>query len=47
MWGDFPEALVEVSGLNALVFDRRGYGQSSAFAVAQRTEFYLHDEAPG
>lgn len=24
MWGDFPEALVEVSGLNALVFDRRG-----------------------
>ncbi|HJV78262.1 MAG TPA: alpha/beta hydrolase [Paludibacter sp.] len=45
MWGDFPEALVELSGLNALVFDRRGYGQSSEFAVAQRTEFYLHDEA--
>jgi pimeloyl-ACP methyl ester carboxylesterase len=26
MWGDLPEALVGISGLNALVFDRRGYG---------------------
>jgi len=45
MWGDFPEVLVSMSGLNALLYDRRGYGQSSPFAVTQRTEFYLHEEA--
>jgi pimeloyl-ACP methyl ester carboxylesterase len=45
MWGDYPERLVAMSGLNAMVYDRRGYGQSSAFAITQRTEFYLHDEA--
>jgi len=45
MWGDFPEKLVEMSGLNALVYDRRGYGQSSKFEVRERTEYYLHDEA--
>jgi len=45
MWGDFPKELVELSGLNALLYDRRGYGQSSPFAVMQRTEYYLHDEA--
>jgi len=45
MWGDFPERLVELSGLNGLLYDRRGYGQSSPFAIVQRTGFYLHDEA--
>lgn len=45
MWGDFPEALAKLSGLNALVYDRRGYGQSSPFAIDQRTKHYLHDEA--
>jgi pimeloyl-ACP methyl ester carboxylesterase len=45
MWGDFPEMLVEMSGLNGLVYDRRGYGRSSPFAVTRRDEFYLHDEA--
>lgn len=45
MWGDFPEMLVELSGLNAMLYDRRGYGQSSPFDLTQRTEFYLHDEA--
>jgi len=45
MWGDYPQRLVKMSGLNGLVYDRRGYGQSSPFAVKQRTEFYLHDEA--
>ena len=45
MWGDFPERLVELSGFNGLVYDRRGYGQSSPFGIVQRTEFYLHDEA--
>jgi len=45
MWNDFPELLAGMSGLNALVYDRRGYGQSSAFNVTQRTEYYLQDEA--
>lgn len=45
MWGDFPETLIKISKLNSLVYDRRGYGQSSPFAITQRTEFYLHDEA--
>ena len=45
MWGDFPDRLVEMSGWNALVYDRRGYGQSSPFEVGQRTEYYLHEEA--
>ena len=45
MWDDFPETLVEITGLNALVYDRRGYGKSSPFSITQRNEFYLHDEA--
>ena len=45
MWGDFPEKLVGISGLNALVYDRRGYGKSSPFDILERTENYLHDEA--
>lgn len=45
MWGDFPEELVKLSGLNALLYDRRGYGQSSTFAITQRTQYYLQDEA--
>ena len=45
MWDDFPEKIANRSGLNALMYDRRGYGKSSAFAVKQRTEYYLHEEA--
>jgi pimeloyl-ACP methyl ester carboxylesterase len=45
MWGDFPDELIKLSGLNGMMYDRRGYGQSSPFAVSERNEFYLHDEA--
>ena len=45
MWDGFPEKLVEISGLNALIYDRHGYGKSSSFAIAKRTNHYLHDEA--
>ena len=45
LWGDFPERVLKSSGLNGLLYDRRGYGLSSPFAVKQRNEFYLHDEA--
>jgi len=45
MWSDFPEKLVEISGLDVLIYDRRGYGKSSPFAITKRTNRYLHDEA--
>ncbi len=45
MWEDFPESLVKLSGLNGLVYDRRGYRKSSPFSITQRSEFYLQDEA--
>lgn len=45
MWGDFPRKVSTLAGLNALLYDRRGYGKSSDFAVTERAEQYLHDEA--
>ena len=45
MWGDFPEKLAKTGGLNALVYDRRGYGKSSEFDPKPRNEYYLHHEA--
>jgi len=45
MWGRFPEEISRLFGTNALVYDRRGYGKSSPFAVVRRDEFYLHKEA--
>ena len=45
MWGEYPGKIAQLCGLNTLMYDRRGYGQSSPFAVTVRTEFYLHDEA--
>lgn len=45
MWGNFPEKLVELSGLNAIIYDRQGHGKSSPFTIKKRTNCYLHDEA--
>lgn len=45
MWNDFPEKLVEISGLDALIYDRQGYGKSSPFTINKRTNHYLHNEA--
>jgi len=45
MWGRFPEEISRLFGANALVYDRRGYGKSSPFAITNRDEFYLHKEA--
>jgi pimeloyl-ACP methyl ester carboxylesterase len=45
LWGDFPKKISKMAGLDALLYDRRGYGKSSGFAVAERTDQYLHDEA--
>jgi pimeloyl-ACP methyl ester carboxylesterase len=43
-WKDFPRLLSQKTGLNAIVFDRRGYGRSAAVSNA-RTKNYLHEEA--
>ena len=45
MWEDFPEVIAELTGLNGLVYDRRGYGKSSPFPPEPRTQFYLHEAA--
>lgn len=44
-WDDFPEKLSELFGLNALIYDRRGYGKSSPFAGKERPKTYLHEAA--
>jgi pimeloyl-ACP methyl ester carboxylesterase len=44
-WRDFPEALSERLGLDAVVYDRQGYGRSSPFGPLPRTPRYLEDEA--
>lgn len=45
VWRDFPDRLAAMLGCDALVYDRRGYGGSSAFGPAPRTPRYLEQEA--
>ena len=45
VWRDFPDRLATRLEMNAVVFDRRGYGESSAFPPGRRTPSYLEDEA--
>jgi pimeloyl-ACP methyl ester carboxylesterase len=45
LWGDFPEKLAAQTGCNALLYDRRGFGQSGADASCDRTPEYFYDEA--
>ncbi len=44
MWGDFPAKLCTATGCRGLVYDRLGYGKSSALHH-KRTIHYLHDYA--
>jgi len=44
-WRDFPERLSAAVGCHALVYDRRGYGQSAPFPAAARQPDYLEAEA--
>ncbi|GAB2963863.1 alpha/beta hydrolase [Hymenobacter coalescens] len=46
VWRDFPTRLAAATGCHVLVYDRRGYGGSSAFDAAPRTLGYLEAEAP-
>ncbi|MBA4502594.1 alpha/beta fold hydrolase [Marinobacterium marinum] len=43
MWKRFPELLAQATGLNVLIFERRGYGRSTAITLP-RPDDYLLDE---
>ena len=43
-WRDFPEQIATETGINALIYDRVGYGRSSGFREP-RGKNYLHIEA--
>jgi pimeloyl-ACP methyl ester carboxylesterase len=44
LWKDFPRELAHAVGCNALVYSRRGYGQSSGL-TAPRAPDFMHTEA--
>jgi len=44
MWRDFPQEVVAATGCPALVYSRRGYGQSDALAGPRDVD-YMHHEA--
>lgn len=44
LWKDFPQLLVEKTGLNALIYERQGYGQSSHLDLPRPLN-YLEIEA--
>jgi pimeloyl-ACP methyl ester carboxylesterase len=44
MWRDFPERVVEATGLGALVYSRAGYGNSDRIDLPRPISF-MHDEA--
>ncbi|MCC3156740.1 alpha/beta hydrolase [Hymenobacter sp. 15J16-1T3B] len=46
LWRDFPARLALATGCHALVYDRRGYGQSTPFSGEPRGLDYLAAEAP-
>lgn len=43
LWRDFPDAVAEATGCGALVYSRRGYGQSSPVPLPRPVR-YMHDE---
>ncbi|TGD81556.1 alpha/beta fold hydrolase [Hymenobacter wooponensis] len=45
LWRDFPAHLALALGCHALVYDRRGYGESAPFGPEPRTVAYLEQEA--
>ena len=45
LWRDFPSKVANAFNYNLLIYDREGYGKSSAFRVSQRDQFYMHHEA--
>ena len=45
LWRNFPERLAVLTGCNALVYDRKGYGKSIPFSNKERNNDYLEQEA--
>ena len=45
LWRDFPQQIVEKTGCPAWIYDRQGYGRSSAFGPEIRTNRYMETEA--
>ena len=43
MWRDFPQQVADVTGCEAVIYSRAGYGQSDAMPLP-RTVRYMHDE---
>ena len=44
LWKDFPAAVVQATGCDALVYSRHGYGKSDRVTEARGVE-YMHREA--
>ncbi|MBX9964540.1 MAG: alpha/beta hydrolase [Burkholderiales bacterium] len=44
LWKEFPQAVADATGCEALVYSRKGYGQSDPI-TAPRAMRYMHDEA--
>lgn len=44
LWRDFPRRLAEMTCCSVLIYDRQGYGDSSAF-INKRNNLYLEKEA--
>jgi pimeloyl-ACP methyl ester carboxylesterase len=44
LWKDFPQAVADATGAQAVVYSRRGYGHSDPI-TAPRAVRYMHDEA--
>lgn len=44
-WKEFPHGLFEATGLDVVMFDRRGHGLSSPLSDDVRTSEYLEDDA--
>ncbi|RPD49710.1 alpha/beta hydrolase [Hymenobacter sediminis] len=45
LWRDLPEQLATALQCHALIYDRRGYGESAPFGPELRTPAYLEQEA--
>lgn len=44
-WREFPQQLFDATGLDVVMYDRRGHGVSSALSDCQRTSAYLEEDA--
>jgi pimeloyl-ACP methyl ester carboxylesterase len=45
LWRDFPQEVAKKTDCNLFIYDREGYGKSSAFKINRRELTYMHDEA--